>query len=66
MTASEACASLLEALDANRTDILKSILDHLNQQQDSNLLQEVLGSQCSSAGTLLHYAVAKDSADAIR
>ena len=29
MSSEEACASLLEALDAQRTDILKSLLDHL-------------------------------------
>ena len=64
MSSSEASASLLEALEANRTDILKSILDHLGQ--DERLLREVLASQCCSAGTLLHAAVAKDSADAVR
>ena len=29
MSSEEACASLLEALNAQRTDILKSLLDHL-------------------------------------
>ena len=29
MSSEEACVSLLEALDAQRTDILKSLLDHL-------------------------------------
>ena len=29
MSSGEACESLLEALNAQRTDILKSLLDHL-------------------------------------
>jgi hypothetical protein len=65
MTTSEACAGLLEALEANRTDILKSMLDHLAQEAD-NPLGEVLASRCSSGGTLLHRAVAVDNVDAVR
>jgi hypothetical protein len=65
MSCSEACSSLLEALEANRTDILKSILDHL-RQEDVGLLHEVLASQCSSGGTLLHAAVSAGSIDAVR
>ena len=30
MSAAEACSSLLEAIDAKRTDIIKSILDHIS------------------------------------
>ena len=58
MSVDEACASLLEALEARRTDIVKSLLDHLASGRAEGLrLQEVLANNCTSAGTLLHHAV---------
>ena len=58
MTVSEACASLVEALEARRTDIVKSLLDHLAGGRAEGLrLQDVLDNNCTVAGTLLHHAV---------
>ena len=43
MSSGEACESLLEALDAQRTDILKSLLDHLvSGQAEGVTVAEVL------------------------
>ena len=67
MTTEDACSSLVEALDARRTDIVKSILDHLAKSDPSgSSLKTVLGSNCTKHGTLLHYAVRANLTDAIR
>ena len=43
MSSGEACESLLEALNAQRTDILKSLLDHLvSGQAEGVTVAEVL------------------------
>ena len=67
MTTEDACRSLVEALEARRTDIVKSILDHLAKTDPSgSSLKTVLGSDCTKHGTLLHYAVQANLRDAIR
>ena len=81
MSSGEACESLLEALDAQRTDILKSLLDHLGSGQAEgvtvaeviplsgnveNILLQVLTNQCCQAGSLLHKAVEMGQRDAVR
>jgi len=68
MSLTEACASLVEALDAKRTDIVKSLLDHLSKTGEvcETDLHSVLSSQCTKHGTVLHYAVKADLTDAIR
>ena len=68
MSLSEACESLVEALDARRTDIVKSLLDHLSQSVEGSQtdLQAVLSCNCTKHGTVLHYAVQADLTDAVR
>ena len=82
MSSGEACESLLEALNAQRTDILKSLLDHLVSGQAEgvtvaevlppsasnipNILLQVLANQCCQAGSLLHKAVEMGQRDAVR
>ena len=68
MSLTDACESLVEALDARRTDIVKSLLDHLSTAVDGSQtnLQDVLASQCTKHGTVLHYAVQADLTDAVR
>ena len=67
MTTEDACSSLVEALDARRTDIVKSILDHLAKTDpDGSSLRTVLERNCTKQGTLLHYAVQANLNDAIR
>ena len=61
MSAEEALESLLEALQARRTDILKALLDHLGGEAGT-----VLGRHCGKHGTLLHHAVECSHRDAIR
>ena len=68
MSEEEACASLVEALDAKRTDIVKTLLDHL-AKADSGTgvgLKSVLARLCTKHGSLLHYAVRNSLNDAIR
>ena len=67
MSVEEACESLLEALEARRTDIVKSLLDHLAGGQAGAITPtEVLACQCCEAGTLLHQAVETGQRDAVR
>ena len=68
MSLTEACESLVEALDARRTDIVKSLLDHLCQAGEGGQtdLQTVLANTCTKHGTVLHYAVQGDLTDAVR
>ena len=67
MSTQDACTSLVEALDARRTDIVKSLLDHLSKSDPSgSSLKSVLESSCTRHGTLLHYAVQANLNDAIR
>ena len=67
MSTQDACTSLVEALDARRTDIVKSLLDHLSKSDSSgSSLKSVLESNCTRHGTLLHYAVQANLNDAIR
>jgi len=68
MSVAEACESLVEALDAQRTDIVKSLLDHLAKGNEGGQadLQSVLSYQATQQGTLLHYAVHADLTDAVR
>jgi hypothetical protein len=42
MSTAEACSSLVEALEARRTDILKALLDHLASGQAGATRGEVL------------------------
>ena len=62
---SDACSSLLEAVESERTDIVMSMLDHLTKTGEVKV-SEVLSSQCSRSGTLLHHCVAKGLPDAAR
>ena len=68
MSLTDACNSLVEALDARRTDIVKSLLDHLSKAGEGSQtgLKEVLTSLCTHHGTILHYAVQADLTDAVR
>ena len=68
MSLTDACDSLVEALDARRTDIVKSLLDHLSKAGEGSQtgLKEVLTSLCTRHGTILHYAVQADLTDAVR
>ena len=67
MSTQDACTSLVEALDARRTDIVKSLLDHLTKSDPSGAsLRAVLDSNCTTHGTILHYAVQAKLSDAIR
>ena len=68
MSEEEACASLIEALDAKRTDIVKTLLDHLAKADPGTGvgLKSVLARLCTKHGTLLHYAVRNSLNDAIR
>ena len=68
MSEEEACASLVEALDAKRTDIVKTLLDHLAKADPGAGvgLKPVLARLCTKHGTLLHYAVRNSLNDAIR
>ena len=70
MSLEDACNSLVEALDARRTDIVKTLLDHLRKSATSSTpgpsLKSVLSSNCTKHGTLLHYAVHNNLNDAIR
>eukprot|EP00092_Neocalanus_flemingeri_P008333 GFUD01008985.1.p1 GENE.GFUD01008985.1~~GFUD01008985.1.p1 ORF type:complete len:881 (-),score=182.76 GFUD01008985.1:190-2832(-) len=68
MSLTEACASLVEALDARRTDIVKSLLDHLSKTGEGceTDIQSVLSCLGTKHGTVLHYAVQADLTDAIR
>ena len=67
MSTQDACTSLVEALDARRTDIVKSLLDHLTKSDPSGAsLRAVLDSNCTRHGTILHYAVQAKLCDAIR
>jgi len=63
----DACKSLVEALDARRTDIVKTLLDHLKKSDNTGAsIKDVLNRNCTSSGTLLHYAVCNNHNDAIR
>jgi len=64
----EACDSLLEAVDAERTDIVMSILDHLTKNSDNTdfVLSDVLSHQVTKSGTLLHHTVSKGLTDSSR
>ena len=69
MSLEDACHSLVEALDARRTDIVKTLLDHLRKSDTSSSgpsLETVLATRCTPQGTLLHYAVNNNLNDAIR
>ena len=81
MSSGEACESLLEALNAQRTDILKSLLDHLVSGQAEGVTvaevlpppalkcfkkMQVLANQCCQAGSLLHKAAEMGQRDAVR
>ena len=68
MSEEEACASLIEALDAKRTDIVKTLLDHLAKSDPGTGvgLKSVLARLCTKHGTLLHYAVRNSLNDSIR
>ena len=67
MSVEDACTSLIEALDARRTDIVKTLLDHLRKNDTSGTsLKTVLASNCTKHGTLLHYAVHNNLNDALR
>ena len=68
MSIAEACESLVEALDARRTDIVKSMLDHLSKAVEGSQtdLKAVLSCNCTKYGTVLHYAVQADLTDAVR
>ena len=66
MSAEEACASLIEALDAKRTDIVKTLLDHIAKSETGPGLKLVLERGCTRHGTILHYAVRNSLNDATR
>ena len=68
MSEDEACACLIEALDAKRTVIVKNLLDHLAKADPGTGvgLKSVLARPCTKHGTLLHYAVRNSLNDAIR
>jgi len=67
MSVEDACTSLVEALDARRTDIVKTLLDHLNKNDKTGAsIKNVLNRSCTPSGTLLHYAVCNNHNDAIR
>ena len=82
MSSGEACESLLEALNAQRTDILKSLLDHLVSGRAEGVtvaevlpppalkysknILQVLANQCCQTGSLLHKAVEMGQRDAVR
>ena len=68
MSEDEACACLIEALDAKRTVIVKNLLDHLAKADPGTGvgLKSVLARPCTKHGTLLHYAVRNSLNHAIR
>ncbi|CAD5111452.1 DgyrCDS761 [Dimorphilus gyrociliatus] len=59
--------NLLSAVKQNRTDIVRSITSALlNEKSTESNLKDILNSNCSSAGTLLHLATSLKHTDTVR
>uniref|UniRef100_A0A915PNC0 ANK_REP_REGION domain-containing protein n=1 Tax=Setaria digitata TaxID=48799 RepID=A0A915PNC0_9BILA len=57
------CSLLLKSVEDERVDVLRSILAQIASKSD---FHEQIDQICCSGGTVLHYAVARNSVDSVR